>query len=425
MIALVDCNNFYASCERVFRPDWEGRPIAVLSNNDGCVIARSEECKRLGVPMGIPMFKIPFEARQQMILVSSNYALYGDMSQRVTTTLRQFTSDVDIFSIDESFLGLDAIPKEEIEAQCRLMRDTVRRNTGIPVSIGVSTSCTLAKVANRLAKAEAAYAGVCRLDPDSALTRRVLEQLPVTALFGVSGRLGVRLQALDIHTAWQLREAEPKRIRQHFSVVQERIVLELRGISCIDTDDYGDPKKHIMTSRSFGRQTDQLFEVQAAVRAHAARGAEKLRQQGSLARAVQVHLKTNRHRMDAGQYHPAIIVQLPHPSDDARIIIKAAQAGLIAVWRKGYRFMKAGVMMLDLVQHDTLPVDMFNAPEREADQARATQLNAVMDQLNRKMGRGTLRLGDTRSAAAWKLKANLLTPRYTTRWDELPKANMS
>lgn len=418
MIALVDCNNFYASCERVFRPDWEGRPVAVLSNNDGCVIARSEECKTLGIPMGIPLFQIPPDIRHRTVLVSSNYTLYGDMSRRVTATLRQFTPDVEVYSIDESFLNFAGFSVEAAQKQCRSIHHIVRRNTGIPVSVGLSTSHTLAKVANRMAKKHPSFQGVCTLDPDSDFAKDVLKALPVTELWGVSSRLGVRLSQLGITTAWQLREAEPKRIRQHFSIVQENLVYELRGFSRIDADDYGEPKKHIMTSRSFGQLTGDKFQVQAAIRAHATRGAEKLRAQSSLARAIHVQLKTNKHRGDLKQYNPSILVQLPYPCDDSRVIAHAAQAGLEQIWRKGYRFMKAGVMMLDLVQRDELQADIFDEPAPE--QERSDKLNALMDQLNRKMGRGTVRIGDTKGHAPWKLKADMLTPRYTTRWEDIP-----
>lgn len=423
MIGLVDCNNFYASCERVFRPDWEDRPIAVLSNNDGCVIARSNEAKEL-VEMGAPTFKIPPNVRRQLILVSSNYTLYGDMSRRVTATLRDFTPDVEIYSIDESFLDFEGFPREDLIGHCSEMRRVVRRNTGIPVSVGLSTSRTLAKLANRRAKKEPGFDGVCLMEPESDETRAVLEDLPVTDLWGVSGRLGQRLAQLGIVNAWQLREADPKRIRARFSVVQERLVYELRGIDCIDTGDYGEPKKNIMTSRSFGRLTSDACEVQQAIRAHAARGAEKLRKQGSVARAIQVHLKTNKHREDLAQYHPALVVQLLHPSNDTRVIVSAAQAALKRIYRGGYRYMKAGVMMLDLVQQDAMQHDIFDSPESDAERERSAKASAVMDELNRRMGRGTVRLGGTKGKAAWKLKADLLSQRYTTRWDELPVARL-
>lgn len=420
MIGLVDCNNFYASCERVFRPDWEGRPLAVLSNNDGCVIARSEEAKMLGIAMGVPMFQIPHDLRRSLILVSSNYTLYGDMSHRVTTTLRQFTPDVEIYSIDESFLGFDGFPQEGLITHCREMRRAVKQHTGIPVSVGLSTSRTLAKVANRLAKKRPEFGGVCMLDPDSEFAYDVLSSMPVNDLWGVSGRLAARLAQIDITTAWQLREADPKRIRQRFSVVQERLVYELRGVNCIDTDDYGEPKKNIMTSRSFGQLTSDQHQVAAAIRAHATRGAEKLRKQGSLASAIQVHLKTNKHRDDLQQYYPSIVVQLPYPSNDGRLIAAAANAGLKRIWRKGYRFMKAGVMMIDIVQSDSLQHDIFDTAESDAQRERSDKLNAVVDQLNQAMGRGTIRVGGIGGKQSWKLKAELLTPRYTSQWDELP-----
>ena len=422
MIALVDCNNFYASCERVFRPDWEQQPIAVLSNNDGCVIARSNEAKPL-VNMGMPLFKIPAHVQRQLVLVSSNYALYGDMSRRVTDTLREFTPEVDLYSIDESFLSFNGFPLADLKERCHRLCYVVKRNTGIPVSVGLSTSPTLAKIANRLAKSHPHSQGVCVLMPNSDTTRRILSALPIRDVWGVSNRLAQRFEQANIYTAWQLRESDPKHIRRLFSVVQERLVLELQGTHCISLEEHDTTRHHIMTSRSFGQLTGSLDELRHAIRAHAARGAEKLRRQGSVAHAVQVHLHTHRHRTDLPQYSPVQVVQLPHPTHDTRQLVQAAQRALSHIWRPGYRFMKAGVMMLDLIDAARAPLDLLDDVHYDNRQRHAT-LDKLMDELNRKMGRGTVRLGDTRSKAAWKLKADRLTPRYTTRWDELPIARL-
>lgn len=295
MIALVDCNNFYVSCERVFDPMLEGRPVGVLSNNDGCVVARSNELKALGVEMGTAMHLLPPAIRRQAVLLSSNYALYGDMSQRVTEVLGEFSPHVEVYSIDESFVGFQGFDPDSLEARGQAMRDTVRQWTGIPVCVGFAPTRVLAKVANQAAKKHPAYKqhGVCKLTADSEATKALLKQLPVTELWGVARRTGERLSVMGIDTAWDLREADAKRIRQRFSVVQERIVWELRGQSAIQLDDMSLPKKQIMVSRSFGRLTGNPHDLREALRHHAARAAEKLRKQQSVTSAVMVFLRTN------------------------------------------------------------------------------------------------------------------------------------
>ncbi|TDX29079.1 DNA polymerase V [Modicisalibacter xianhensis] len=424
MIGLVDCNNFYVSCERVFNPKLERRPVGVLSNNDGCIIARSNEIKSLGVEMGTPAFQLPPDIRRQCVLLSSNYTLYGDMSRRVTNTLADFTPDVEIYSIDESFLGFDGFARDKLEEHCQRMRHVVRRNTGIPVSAGLSTSRTLAKVANKLAKKSAAYEGVCMLEPDAANTRHILERTPVEDLWGVARRTGARLADMGIHSAWELRQADPRCMRRQFSVVMERTVWELRGVDCIETDDIARPKQNIMTSRSFGRLTGYKTDLREAIRVHASRGAEKLRRQGSVARAIMVFLQTNRHRLDLAQYNPSLVVQLPRPTDDSRIIVNAAQRALDEMYLPGYAFMKVGVMMMDLADKATLQLDLLDTPQSDADRERNERLMAIMDKINREYGRDTVSVGKAKRDSAWKLRCQHRTPRYTTRWDELPIVTM-
>lgn len=344
MIALVDCNNFYVSCERVFDPALEGRPVGVLSNNDGCVVARSNELKALGVEMGTAMHFLPPAIRRQAVLLSSNYALYGDMSQRVTEVLGEFSPHVEVYSIDESFVGFQGFDPEMLEAKGQAMRDTVRQWTGIPVCVGFAPTRVLAKVANQTAKKHPAYKqqGVCKLTADSEATKALLKQLPVTELWGVARRTGERLRVMGIETAWDLREADPKRIRGRFSVVQERIVWELRGQSAIQLDDMSLPKQQIMVSRSFGRLTGNPHDLREALRHHAARAAEKLRKQHSVTSAVMVFVRTNPFRTDLPQYQQRVVVSLERPTNDSRDIIAAAVQGLRRLWRKGYAYHKAG-----------------------------------------------------------------------------------
>lgn len=417
MIGLIDCNNFYASCERVFNPKLENKPIGILSNNDGCVIARSNEIKKL-VPMGMPAFQIPPNIRKKITLLSSNYELYGDMSRRVFDTVAEHAAEVELYSIDEAFIHLNGFGHSTLE-YCRRLREIIKRDTGIPVSIGLSSTKTLAKIANHIAKKKPEYNGVCWLHAGDHITENALKKLPVEEVWGVGFRIAARLQKLGIKTAWQLRETSLKQIRQQFSVVLERTVLELQGTSCIDVGDMNTPKKNIMTSRSFGKLTDNLFDVQEAIRVHASRGAEKLRKQNSLALAVMVFLRTNRFRDDLMQYHPSVVIQLPYATSDTRLIVKAAQDGVKAIFRENYFYHKAGVMLLDLIDKDVEQFDFFNSPQSSDERQRSETLMNVIDGINKRMGRGTIRIGAIRTNAAWEIKRDLLSQRYTTRWSEL------
>lgn len=420
MIALVDCNNFYVSCERVFDPRLEGRPVGVMSNNDGCVVARSAEIKQLGVAMGAPAHQIDPHIRRQCTLLSSNYALYGDMSRRVTDVLSQHTPHVDVYSIDESFLSFEGFEPETLEERCQVMRHQVRRDTGIPVSVGLSTSKTLAKIANHRAKKEPGFDGVAIMEPNSDDTRAFLEQLPVTEIWGVAGRSAARLRTLGIETAWQLREASPKHLRKHFSVVMERIVWELRGVDCIPLDDMTQPKQQIMVSRSFGRLTQNKTDLHEAVRVHASRAGEKLRKQQGLAQALMVFVRTNRFRDDLPSYSKSLVIPLPQPSNDSRDLIKAAAAGLERIFKAGIWYQKCGVMLMDLCDHNNEQLGLLAEPLSDEKRERNDRLMATLDKLNREHGKNTVRLGMARKGNAWELRCQHRTPRYTTRWDELP-----
>lgn len=418
MIGLIDCNNFYASCERVFNPKLEGKPIGILSNNDGCVIARSNELKPL-VPMGMPVYKIEPKIRKKIKLLSSNYELYGDMSQRVFDTVRHYTADIEPYSIDEAFIHLNGF--NNVLTHCQKLKTIVKRDTGIPVSIGIAPTRTLAKLANHIAKKQPTHQGVYCLPTNREAIKTILKQFSIEDIWGVGWRIAQRLKVLDIHTAWDLHQANLKQIRQLFSVVLERTVLELRGINCIELDDLSTPKKNIMTSRSFGHLTGDRFDIQEAIRVHASRGAEKLRKQKSVASAVLVFLKTNRFRPELPQYNPSIVVPLLSTTDDSRLIIHAAQKGLQSIYKKGFLFMKSGVMLLDLkAKDDYCQSDLF-IPDISETQ-KSEQLMKTMDYINQKMGKNTIHLGGIRQTAAWQIKRDLLSQRYTTRWEELPFA---
>ena len=423
MIGLVDCNNFYVSCERVFQPRLEDMPVGIMSNNDGCVIARSSELKALGVEMGTPAFQLQQWVNQGRIrLLSSNYELYGDMSARVREVLEEFSAGVEPYSIDEMFVRFDGFDDDATLDLARTLYRKVRQFTGIPVCVGVAPSRTLAKLANRAAKKRPEYGGVCMLKGSDDATRHLLEKTELGDVWGVGRRLVERLAIQDIKTAWDLCCADPKTIRRRFSVTLERTVRELQGTPCSEMNDSDEPRQRIMTSRSFGRLTGEPSELRAAIRQHAQRGAEKLRVQQNHARAVLVFLKTNRHRQDLAQYSPSIVVELSQPTDDSRQILAAAQQALEAIYQPGYRFMKAGVMLLDLVDANREQLSLLDSPDHAADRERSKRLMSTLDELNQKMGRGTVRLGVPRQNAAWHLRCAHRTPRWTTQWDELPSA---
>lgn len=346
MIGLVDCNNFYVSCERLFQPRLIGRPVGVLSNNDGCVIARSEELKAVGVAMGAPAFKLPpLIRRHGIVLLSSNYELYADMSARVRDVLEELSAGVEPYSIDEMFVRCDGLSHERLLEHGQDLHRRVHRYTGIPVGVGIAPTRTLAKLANRAAKKAARYSGVCVLRPDTAEYRTLLQGTKLEDVWGVGQRLAERLAIMGIRTAWDLAYEDPTRIRQRFSVTLERTARELLGIPCLEMNDLDETRKRIMTSRSFGQLTGDQREIREAIRQHGQRCAEKLRTQGSLARAVYVFLKTNRHRSDLPQYSPSTIVELEQPTDDTRAILSAAGTALERIYRPRYRFMKVGVML--------------------------------------------------------------------------------
>jgi DNA polymerase V len=295
----------------------------------------------------------------------------------------------------------------------------VRRDTGIPVSVGLSTSKTLAKIANHRAKKEKGFDGVAIIQPNSDDTRAFLEQLPVTEIWGVAGRSAARLRTLGIETAWQLRESSPKHLRKHFSVVMERIVWELRGDDCIPLDDMTQPKQQIMVSRSFGRLTSNKIDLHEAVRVHTSRAGEKLRKQKSLAQAIMVFVRTNRFRSDLPSYSKSLVVPLPHPTDDSRELVKAAMAGLERIFKEGIRYQKCGIMLMDLCDHDNEQLGLLAEPVSDEKRERNKKLMATMDKLNREHGKNTVRLGMPRTVNAWELRCEHRTPRYTTCWNEL------
>ena len=417
IFALVDCNNFYASCDRVFKPALENKPVCILSNNDGCIIARSNEAKALGLKMGDPWHKHKAFCQNHGVAVfSSNYALYGDMSRRVMLCLSKFTPDLEIYSIDEAFLQLDGFSYLNLEDYGVAMRRMVYGCTRIPVSVGLGPTKTLAKMANHIAKTRHKQGignGVFDLC-DRNVQHAVLPTIAVEDIWGVGRRWGARLQAIGIHTAAQLRDAEPKAMRQAFNVVMERIVYELRGTSCLGLEEI-QAKKNIMSSRSFGRMVTDKSELLEAVSCYAARAAEKLRRQGSRANGLYVFLSTNRYRPDDPQYQNSVTCSFVLPTSNTEEIIGAARSGLSRLYRAGFRYHKCGVMLLDIAPASTVQADLFHV----VDYARSDRLMQVVDRLNAQMGRGTVGFAAQGIKRSWQMKQELRSPRYTTRWEEV------
>ncbi|SHF02803.1 DNA polymerase V [Modicisalibacter ilicicola DSM 19980] len=415
MYALIDCNNFFVSCERLFDPALEGLPVGVLSNNDGCVIARSEELKALGVAMGMPAHKIPAAQRRRIVLRSSNYALYGDLSGRVQRVLAECVPALDPYSIDECFLDLRGLTGD-LDSLGRDLVRSVERHVGLPVSLGIAPTRTLAKLANRQAKRMPHRPQVC-VWPDAgdpALDRR-LRQLPVKAIWGIGARLALQLAALEIHDAAALRDAPEPWLRKRFSVVVARTARELKGIPCLEAQDLETPRRSILCSRSFGRLLNDRDQLSEALRHHCQRAGEKLRRDDLLAGAVGVFLRTSRHRAGPQQHHP-LWTTLPFPSADTLRINQQAQRLLEQLWRPGHAYQKLGIMLAELSPRRYSQASLLEGAEPRRQEA----LMETWDTIRQRYGREALTLGVQQHQGAWRMNSRYRSPRYTTRWDELP-----
>jgi len=433
MHALVDGNNFYVSCERVFRPSLNGRPVVVLSNNDGCAIARSNEAKALGIRMGTPFHDIRSQLPDAgVVALSANFTLYGDMSSRLMAIAAGLGPAQEIYSIDECFIGLHGMPGDLLQRAVRL-RERVLRWIGIPCGIGIGSTKTLAKLANHVAKdAErrpdarypSALAQVCDLSrlPAGCTLDQVLAATPAADVWGIGPRLTAQLERDGIRTALDLARADAPTLRRRFGVIVERTVRELRGEACIQLEDLPPPKKEVACTRAFGVPVRTLAPLQEAVSDYASRAAFKLRQQRTRASQVLVFIHTNPFRRSDKQYARSITMPLRRPSGDTAAIVQAALRGLLAIWQPGYRIHKAGVILLDLqdagVEQGELELDAATARE-------AGPLMAALDRLNDRYGRGTVQVGSAGlggDARTWTMKQQWRTPQYTTCWDDLPVA---
>ena len=421
VFALVDCNNFYASCEKLFDPRLVDTPVVVLSNNDGCVVARSAEVKALGIPMGVPWFKLKDTAKRYGIVAfSSNYELYADMSDRVVEVLRGFTPNLEVYSIDESFLDLSGFMHLDLAAYGSEIRQRIQVWLGLAVCVGIAGSKTLAKLANHCAKkGYAGQFGVCDFTTISpAEMTALLARIEVGEVWGVGRKIHARLQEMGIKTVLDLREADAEMIRSRFSVVLERTLRELRGISCLDLDEVVPDKQQIMCSRSFGQYIYRLPELEDAVASYIARAAEKLRAQDSLAGALMVFIRTNPFSENEPKYQNSITLPLPDPTADTRILVQCGLQALKRIYRQGYAYQKAGVMLCNLCPHSMVQTSLF---ADSGNTLRNDHLMATMDRINQKWGRGMLRVAVERAQHPWQMKRGHMSSRYTTDWAGLPK----
>jgi len=418
LIALVDCNNFYVSCERVFRPDLIGKPVAVLSNNDGCVVARSAEIKKLGVKMGVPVFQIQHLVKQHHIqLFSSNYCYYADMSSRVMSTLEEFAPSLETYSIDEAFLDLTGVCRQDPIAYGHRIRKAVVRATGIPVCVGMGPTKTLAKLANFAAKKWQQTGGVLDLS-DPMRREKLMRIVPVGEVWGIGSRTTAKLNQMGIHTVWDLATQPSQRMQSQLTIVVARTVMELNGIPCLELEESAPNKQEIVCSRSFSRRLTQYPELSAALSEFCSRAAEKLRRQQSLTACITIFIRTNPFNPNEPQYQRTASVKLDAATQDTRAIITMANRLLKELFKAGYGYHKCGVQLSQL-QPESSPgqMELFDFADNGLP-ADNRPLMKVVDQINRRFPKA-ISVAATGFDKTWKAKAERISPRYTTNWREL------
>lgn len=410
MFGLVDCNNFYASCERVFNPSLNGKPIVVLSNNDGCVIARSNEAKALGIKMGVPAYQIKDLVKKHDVAVfSSNYVLYGDMSGRVMSMLAELAPEIEVYSIDEAFLNLEGI--QDLQTLGSKIVRQVTRGTGIPVSAGIASTKTLAKVANKFAKKYPAYNRLCIIDTEEK-REKALKLFEIGDVWGIGRRQAAKLEKQGVKTAYDFTQLPGSWVRKNMTVTGERTWKELRGISCIDMETAPPAKKQICTSRSFGKMVEDIDTMFEAIATHASTCAKKLRQQKSYAMSLLVFIHTNNFREDLPQYWKNTIIKLPVPTSDTLEIVHYALEGLKSIFMPGYQYKKAGVIITEIVTSAQL--GLFDTVDRE----KREKLMQAIDKVNGEH-RHLVKLAVQGNGRDWKLKQEQLSKRYTTDINEV------
>lgn len=418
LFAIVDCNNFYASCERLFDPSLDEKPIVVLSNNDGCVIARSNEAKAMGIKMGVPAFEIRDLVRKgQLYVFSSNYELYGDMSRRVVETLQQFTPNLEVYSIDECFLDLGDFFGININEYAWQIKNTVKEWTGIPVAVGVAPTKTLAKVANRISKKSLKANGVLVLQ-DEYHIKAALERTEVNDIWGIGGRYAAKLKGMGIHSAWDLRNVSDAFAKKHLTVVGLRTVKELRGESCMELELIPTAKQNICTSRSFARNLTEISSIEEALATHTVRCATKLRKQKSCAGALTVFLQTSRFA-DKGQlYFNSHTIKFDSPTSSELELLHVALKGLKVIFRKGYNYKKTGIILQDIVPANQVQLSFLSGQNLERD----SRLMNTLDSLRERFGHKSVGYGVQGTGQEWQLKKEHISPCYTTRFTDIIKA---
>ena len=413
MFALVDCNSFYASCERVFRPDLIGKPVVVLSNNDGCLIALSNEAKAMGYKMGDVFFKVLDDFQKKRVTVfSSNYALYGDLSERVMIVLERFSPDLEIYSIDEAFLSLKGF--NDLNTKGKRIKYDVERLTGIPVSVGIAPTKTLAKLANHVAKRFEGQCGSYVMETPDA---DILKQIDVGKVWGIGRRLTEQLKAFGVYTAYDLSNLSPRAVRKRFSVVAERTVRELNGISCIPLEETPPHPQNIIVSRGFKNRVTAKQGMIEAVSFYANRAAEKARRKKVFATKIHVFIRTDPYGDKSTSYAAKETLTLNEPRNDAGTLIKASLDVLNSIYQPNRSYQKAGVMLTGLVYDTERQISFFGGEQTE----RTTKLMETMDAINKTHGRETIRPAISGTNKTWFMARNLLSPRYTTHWKEIRK----
>lgn len=414
MFALIDCNNFYASCERVFRPDLNGNPIVVLSNNDGCVIARSNEAKALGVPMGAPAFENESLFKEHNIQVfSANFALYGDMSHRVMSILEEYSPEMEIYSIDEAFLKLKNFERFDLYEHGKSMRSKVLQWTGIPVSVGIAPTKSLAKVANKIAKKFPEKTGNVYIIDSDDKREKALKWLKVEDVWGIGRQHTKRLNQKGIKTAYDFTKMDPYWVQKHMAIVGVRLQKDLSGIPILDMETV-QPKKNIATTRTFEKNYSKWEEISERVTTFAVSCSEKLRQQHSCCNSLMVFVHTNWHRKDLKQYSRNIVVKLPFPTHSGIELAKYANLGLQKIFKEGYQYKKAGVIVMDFTPEGTQQMGLFE--NRNEDHI---PLMEAIDKINSSYGQQKVRLAAQDQQRVWKMKQEKLSPRYTTKLSDI------
>ena len=417
MFALIDCNSFYASCEKIFRPDLKHRPIVVLSNNDGCVIARSPEAKKMGISMTQPWYQVKDQYLSKGgVVFSSNYEFYADISNRVMNVLSDLCPEIDIYSIDEAFLDLRTFRKNiDLVNFAYDCKKRIKDWIGVPVSIGIAPTKTLAKLANKVAKDDPRFDGVVILS-EPRVIRHFLKSMPIEKIWGIGRKLTAKLENIDIKTAYDLSQVDSRLIGDNFNVVLERTVRELKGQSCITLHDFMEPKKQIMVSRSFGKSIRSKSILSEAISFHASRAAEKLRYEKQKCRLITAFIRSNRFNTRVRQIYAAKSFELVHPTDDTRIIIKNANRILDQIFADGYQYAKAGVLLSDFTDRYGYQMSLF---DKKRDEKMASKLMQTVDYINL-MEIAKIGFGNQGYRNTWRMKREIKSKRYTTKIEEIP-----